>query len=252
MVQEKGKSIPVKSFISVMIILFSLLVLAIVLTYVLPKTEFGVLENGKTDYTKVYILENAGGIPLWKGILAPVLVFFSPDGLSLVFLSLFILSVNASFYLMEELGGIKAVVGAVVKRFGNRRILLLMIMSFLFYCFGSFLGLFEEMITLLPIICAICLSIGYDSFTGFLCCILSCGFGFASAITNPFTVLLASQIIKANPLEHIYVRIIIFVVMFALLQCFIFSYVKKIKKDPSLSLTYAFDLNKKKTDQQMR
>ena len=234
-----------KNFISVLIILVSLLLISVVLTYVLPKGEFGILDDGNPDYSTVTILKDAGGIPLWKGILAPVLVFFSSDGISLFFLSLFILAVSTVFYLMEKLGGINAIVGVTVKKFANRQKLLLISVSFLFYCFGAFLGLFEEMIALLPIICALCISIGYDSFTGFLCCILSCGFGFASAITNPFTVLLASRIIGVNPTEHIYFRLVIFAAMFAVLQCFIHSYTKKISKTPSLSLTYDFDRKNK-------
>ena len=114
-------------------------------------------------------------------------------------------------------------------------------MAFLFYCFGSFLGLFEEMLTMLPIVAALCVLVGFDSFTGFICCILACGFGFAGAITNPFTVLLASEIIGANPMEHIWFRILIFLVMFALLLAFLFLYLRRIKKDPGRSLTLHHD-----------
>ena len=116
-----------------------------------------------------------------------------------------------------------------------------MLIAFLFYSFGSFLGLFEEMLTMLPIVTALCVLIGFDSFTGFLCCILACGFGFAGAVTNPFTVLLASEIIGVNPMEHIGYRILIFFVMFALLLAFLFLYLKRLKKDPSRSLTAAHD-----------
>lgn len=224
-----------------MLMLILLLSVSIILTYVLPKGQFGVKPDGSPDYSEYIRLDNAGGIPILKGIFAPVLVFFSGDGISLVFLSLFIFSISASFYVMGELGGVSAIVEVVVKRFMNRRRLLLVIVSFLFYCFGAFLGLFEEVIVMLPIVCAVCLSIGFDSFTGFLCCILSCGFGFASAITNPFTVILASNMIGVSPIEHISFRFLIFAVMFIALQCFILAYVRKIKKSPESSLTFLHD-----------
>ena len=169
--------------------------------------------------------------------------------LSLIFLTLFILSISASFNVMGELGGVRAIVSVVVRRFESRRMWLVVVLSFVFYSFGAFLGLFEEMIPLLPIVCAICLSIGFDSFTGFLCCIVSCGFGFASAITNPFTVILASDIIGVSPMEHIWFRLLIFVVMFALLQGFILLYIQKIAKKPETSLTYARDTRLKKAEQ---
>ena len=164
-------------------------------------------------------------------------------------LSLFLFVISASFQVMNDVGGIKALVGAVSERFMNRRFVLLVLISLVFYCFGAFLGLFEEMLTMLPIVTALCLMVGFDSFTGFLCCIIACGFGFASAITNPFTVLLASEIIGANPMGHIWYRILIFIVMFGLLMAFVFMYVRRITKDPSSSLTLRHDENLKASQQ---
>ena len=230
-----------KSFIQVTLLLLALLAVSIALTYVVPKGQFGVLPDGQTNYLDYVRRDDLSGIPLWQGILAPVLVFFSSDGLTLVMLSLFLFVISAAFQVMNDVGGIRALVGAVSDRFRDRRGLLLVLMAFLFYCFGSFLGLFEEMLTMLPIVTALCVLIGYDSFTGFICCILACGFGFAGAITNPFTVLLASEIIGANPMEHIWFRILIFIVMFGLLLLFLFFYLRRLKKDPGSSLTLGHD-----------
>ena len=230
-----------KTFVQVTILLAALLVFAIVLSYLVPKGEFGTLPSGEPDYLSYEPLPERGGIPVLRGIFAPVLVFFSPDGLTLAMLSLFLFIISAAFQVMNDMGGVRALLGAVSARFENRKTLLLVLISFLFYCFGSFLGLFEEMLTMLPIVAALCLMLGYDSFTGFLCCTISCGFGFAGAITNPFTVLLASQLIGVNPLEHIWLRVLVFIVMFALLQAFLFLYLRRLRKDPASSLTREHD-----------
>ena len=230
-----------KSFIQVLLLLLGLLAVSIALTYAVPKGEFGSFPDGQTNYLEYVRRDDLGGIPLWQGILAPILVFFSPDGLTLLMLSLFLFVISAAFQVMNDVGGIRALVGTVSRRFRGRRGLLLVLLAFLFYCFGSFLGLFEEMLTMLPIVTALCVLIGFDSFTGFLCCILACGFGFAGAITNPFTVLLASEIIGANPMEHVWFRILIFLVMFGLLLLFLFFYLRRLKKDPSSSLTLRHD-----------
>ena len=234
-------SISRKSFIQVTLLLLALLAASIALTYFVPKGEFGLLPDGGTNYLDYVRRDDLGGIPLWQGVLAPILVFFSADGLTLIVLSIFLFVISAAFQVMNDVGGIRALVGAVSERFRERRALLLVLMSLLFYCFGSFLGLFEEMLTMLPIVTALCVLIGYDSFTGFICCIIACGFGFAGAITNPFTVLLASEIIGANPMEHIWFRILIFIVMFGLLTAYLFLYVKRLKKDPASSLTLRHD-----------
>ncbi len=230
-----------KAFIQVTALLLGLLIFSIVLTYVVPKGKFGTLPSGEVNYLEYIPIEDAGGISVIRGILAPVLVFASGDGLTLIMLSLFLFVISASFQVMNDVGGIKALVGAVSERFMNRRYVLLVLISLVFYCFGAFLGLFEEMLTMLPIVTALCLMVGFDSFTGFLCCIIACGFGFASAITNPFTVLLASEIVGANPMANIWYRILIFVVMFGLLMAFVFMYVRQITKDRSASITLRHD-----------
>ena len=230
-----------KTFIQVVLLLAALMLVAILLTYLVPKGEFGTLPDGGTDYLSYSQRGDLAGIPIWQGILAPVLVFFSSDGLTLIMLSLFLIVISAAFQVMNDVGGIRLLIGAVSQRFRSRRKLLLVLISFLFYCFGSFLGLFEEMLTMFPIVASLCVLIGYDSFTGFLCSIIACGFGFASAITNPFTVLLASGIIGVNPMLKIWFRLLVFVVMFPLLLAFLFSYLRRIGKDPSASVTLRHD-----------
>ena len=236
-----------KTFIQVTALLLALLVFSIVLTYVIPAGRFGTNPDGTVDYSVYEKAEGVRGIPLWKGILAPILVFASGDGLTLIMLSLFLLVISAAFQVMNDAGGISALVGSVSDRFKSRRKLMVALISLLFMCFGAFLGLFEEMLTMLPVITVLCLAVGYDSFTGFLICIISCGFGFASAITNPFTVLLACEIIGANPMEHIWYRVIIFIVMYLLLESFIFLYIRRLEKKPEMSYTYEHDLRIRET-----
>lgn len=231
-----------KTFINVSILLVGLLLFSIIMTFIVPKGDFGLLPDGSVNYLEYIPRSNQCGISLVKGLFAPVLVFFSSDGASLIALSLFLFFISAAFQVMNDTGGIRSIVDVVAHRFRERRTLLLVLVSLLFYCFGSFLGLFEEMLTMLPIVTSLCLSVGLDSFSGFLCCTIACGFGFAGAVTNPFTVLLASQIIGANPIENIWFRLLIFAVMFGVLMLFVFRHVRKIRKDPSSSPTYEHDL----------
>ena len=241
--EKKGALIHIskKAFIEVALLLLAVLGFSIALTWLIPKGEFGLLADGKTNYSAYIPRSDLGGISLLKGIFAPVLVFFSGDGLSLLMLSLFLCVISAAFQVMNDVGGIRSLVEAVSVRFRSRRVLMLVVISFLFYCFGSFLGLFEEMLTMLPIVTVLCVAVGYDSFTGFICCILSCGFGFASALTNPFTVLLASELIGVGIMENIWFRIVIFLVMFGLLTAFLLLHLRGLKKDPASSLTAGHD-----------
>lgn len=224
-----------------MALLLALVAVSIALTYIIPSGEFGKYPDGAENYSEYIQRDDIKGINILKGIFSPILVFTSGSGLSLIMLSLFLLIISAAFQVMNDVGGINALIGALSSKFKEKKLLLLALISFFFMCFGAFLGLFEEMLTMLPVAAALCIMIGFDSFTGFLVSIVSCGFGFASAVTNPFTVLLASNIIGVNPMRHIFYRIIIFAVMYAIVFGMTVLYIKKIRKDPTASLTYEHD-----------
>ena len=68
--KKGGKLIDIskKTFISVLILLFALVAVAIVLTYVLPKGEFLKNADGTLDYASYSVLEGASGINIFKGI----------------------------------------------------------------------------------------------------------------------------------------------------------------------------------------
>lgn len=235
-----------KTFISVLILLFALIVLAIVLTYILPKGEFG-LVNGELDYNQYIKLEGVSGINIFKGIFSPILIIGSSDGINLIMLSIFLLVISGTFQAMNDCGGVKVFINKVIEKFNKRRFILLSVIALVFMLFGSLLGLFEEMLTLLPIIVILSVSLGFDSFTGFLVSIVACGFGFSTAILNPFTVILASNLIGVSPTINIWYRLIIFVVMYFLFEGFLFLYVKKIEKKPESSMTYERDKSFKDT-----
>ena len=232
-----------KTFIGVAILLFLLMAVAIVLTYVLPKGEFAVLENGETDYHTLIDLGKEGGINIFKGIFSPFLLLGADGGISIIMLCIFLLVIAGVFQAMNDNNGIRVIVNRIIKTFKNRKFLLLCVVALIFMMFGAFLGLFEEVLTLLPIIAILTLSLGYDSFTGFLVSIVACGFGFSSAITNPFTVVFASNLIGVNPFIKIWFRIIIFIVMYLLVILTVFLYTRRIKKKPESSLTYENDMS---------
>lgn len=246
--KNKLVNISRRSFISVLILLFALMVVSVVLTYVIPKGAYktAVVDGEEiVDYQSYEPLEDASGIPVWKGLLAPFLLLGGGDGINIIMLSVFLLVIVGTFQEMNDNNGIKVTVDRVISKFSGRRFFLLSIVTLVFMLFGAMLGLFEEMLTLLPVIVILSVSLGYDSFTGFLISIVACGFGFSSAITNPFTVLFASQLIGVNPMTNVWYRIIIFIVMYGLIELTVYLYTKKIKKDPKSSYTYESDLRLK-------
>lgn len=239
-------NISTKMFISAVIILTILIISSSVLTYILPKGHFD------TNYNNLVIAENQEGIGVKNIVLSPVLVLLSPDGISIIMLSIFLITVSGAFQVMADTNGMQSIVYVLISKFAERKAILISTVTLIFMLFGSLFGLFEETLALLPIIIYLSLSIGLDSYTAFLVCTVATGVGFASAITNPFTVVYASSLIGANITDKIWYRIIIFICMYAVLLVFIFMHINKIKKDPTKSPTYKNDQLKKEAIEDLK
>ena len=99
--------------------------------------------------------------------------------------------------------------------------------------------------TLLPIITLFMISLGFDTMTGLGVCLLAACFGFSAAITNPFSVGIASSFAGISTMSGIWLRIVLFVIIYFMVCAFILAYTKKISKDPTKSLTQEQDALKK-------
>jgi uncharacterized ion transporter superfamily protein YfcC len=242
--KEKAlSSINLKSFIVVVVMLTIILILAGALSYFVPQGSFSYAEDG-TIIPGTFVSGEVKGIAIWRIISAPFRVFTSDDALTIIMISIFLLIMSGVFNLMEKTKGVQCLINKCVKKFSDKKRLVICITIFIFMLFGSFFGMFEELVTLLPIIIIFMLTLGYDTLTGLGVCLLSACFGFSAAITNPFSVGIASEIANVPVTEGVYLRAIFFVCIFAILSLFIFIHIKRISIHPEKSLT--FDIDKEK------
>ena len=241
--ESKLISISKKSFFSVVIILLVLILGAGILTHVIPAgtydREGDVIINGT-----YHLIEDTNGYPYLRLLIAPFEVLGSSDGLSIIVISIFILVLGGTFTLMDKTGGIKVILKRLIAKYKTKKYVLLRIVILAFMMFGAFFGIFEESIALLPIMILLSLSLGWDTLIGLGMTMLAAGFGFASAITNPFSIGIASQLAETNILSGVWYRLIVFGVLYFILSTFMVRYAKKIDKDPTKSLTYEDDLKK--------
>jgi len=182
--------------------------------------------------------------PIWRWLIAPIEVLYSSDALQVIVISIFLLILGGTFYTMDKTGGIHVLIRRLVIKYQHQKYVLLRLIILLFMMFGAFFGIFEESLALLPILILVALSMGWDSMTGLGMSLLAAGFGFASAVTNPFSIGVASSIAEIPILSGVLYRLLIFGVMYFLLQFFLVRYAKKIEASPHLSVTYETDLGK--------
>ena len=243
--EEKSfATISVKSFVSVVVILVTMIAICGVLSLFVPQGHF--LRNADGEIiADTFVQTEAQGLSFWKIITAPVRVFFAEGSLTIIMICLFLLIMSGVFNLLDKTNGIKAIMNKIVKKFDKKKRLVICITILFFMLFGSLFGLFEELVTLLPFITLFMLSLGFDTMTGLGVCMLAACFGFSAAITNPFSVGIASSFAGISTLSGVWLRIIFFFITYGVVCWFIFSHIRKITKSPEKSYTYEMDKEKR-------
>lgn len=243
--KEKAFSnISLKSFVTVVLVLLAILALVSALSYVVPQGSFARDEEG-VILTDTYVRGEVGGIALWRVLTAPGRVFASEDGLTIIMISLFLLVMSGIFNLLEKTGGMRILISRLIGKLHGRTGAVVCITVLIFMLFGSFFGMFEELVTLLPIMIVFMLSLKQDTMMALGTCLLAACFGFSAAITNPFSVGLASQYVGISPAEGLWLRVIFFVLIYGTVCLFLLAYHKKLQRDPKASLSYANDCAKR-------
>ena len=244
MKKKKATSqIGTKSFFVVVSLLTLILFTCWVLTFIIPQGSYARDEEGMI-IAGTYTHGPAKGLAFWRLITAPFRVFASSDGLTVIMISVFLLVMNGVFNLLEKTDGTKIIISKTVRKFADKKHLVVCITTFIFMAFGSLFGMFEELVTLLPLIIVFMLSMGFDTMTGLGVCMLAACFGFSAAITNPFSVAMVADMAGTSVLDGAWLRILFFGLIYASVCGFLMLHIKKITKNPALSLTYKEDQTK--------
>ena len=231
--EKKGLNISVKSFITAIIVIFILMVISYILTLVIPGGVYGRIadENGNmiidtaSGYSAV-----TGGIAFWKWLLSPILVLGSSGSGTLIAVIIFLLVIGGVFNSLEACGMMKYILSKTANRFQHVRYKLMAVVVFFFMAMGSAIGSFEECVPLVPLVCALSVSLGWDVLTGVAMSLLAAGCGFAAGVCNPFTVGVAQQLAGLPMFSGIWLRLVAFALIYELLLLFIYLYAKKIQK----------------------
>lgn len=234
--EKKGLNISAKSFITATVIIFVLMVLTYILTFLIPGGQFArtLDANGNS------VIDTAGGfsyveggIPFWKWLLSPILVLGAEGSGSLIAVIVFLLVLGGVFNSLDRCGLMKYMLNKITARFAKSKYKLLACVVLFFMLMGSFIGSFEECVPLVPLVVALSVGLGWDALTGIGMSLLAAGCGFAAGICNPFTVGVAQELAGLAMFSGMWFRVICFVLIYGLLLAFLISYAKRIEKKKS-------------------
>ena len=157
-------------------------------------------------------------------------------------------------YVIQETGAIDAFIAMMIRATQKRpasALIIIIAIMIVFSIWGS-TGTFsyEEVIAFIPIFVTVAYALGYDAMTGIAISVIPVGIGFASATTNPFTIGVAQGIAELPLFSGLGYRLVIITVMTAWLIIYTMWYAKRIKKDPTKSLTYGMDMSEFEMDEE--
>lgn len=231
--ENKGLNISARSFITALLILFALMLLTYILTLVLPGGEYkriadsagNMVIDTQAGYTPV-----EGGLPFYKWLLSPFLVLTAEGSGTISAVIVFLLVIGGIFNSLDRCGLMLYMLKRVVRRFGHARYMLMAVVVLFFMAMGSFIGSFEEVIPLVPIVVSLAVGLGWDALIGVGMSLLAAGCGFSAGVCNPFTVGIAQELAGLPMFSGIWLRVVSFLVVYILLLFFLRSHAKKIEQ----------------------
>ena len=241
--QKAGAQISQRAFIQSLAILFVLMMTAGILTRVIPAGSYVHMNLGGRPGIDPdsFRFVDPPDYPIWRWFIAPIEVLFSPSGLTVAVIIIVLFFAGGAFAVMDKTGTLRAFIGRIVRRFRDRKYLLLWMVSLAFMFLGATLGTFEEVVLLVPVMIALAYSLGWDALVGLGMSILATNMGFSAAISNPYTLGVAQQLAGLPLFSGAWFRILIFVAIYLIFTLFLSGYARKIDKDPKASLVHGED-----------
>ena len=240
---KAGAQISRRAFLQSAGILLTLMLVAGVLTRIVPAGSFdrAVVDGRSLVLADTYRPVPAPDVPVWRWLTAPIEVLFGPDGLNVIMIIVFIVLVGGAFAVLDRTGILGASVAGLVKRFAGRKRQLLAVITLFFMLLGALFGVFEEVVPLIPLMVALAYSIGWDALVGLGMSILATNMGFSAAIANPFTIGVAQQLAGLPLFSGAGLRVVIFLLFYLILFVFLDRYARRIEARPESSLVYTVD-----------
>ena len=209
-----------RAFPNTYVILFGLIILCAVVTWLLPGGQYVQTEGGM-EYTRVEAAPQT-----WQVFSALYDGFVRQAGIIA-----FILIVGGAFWILNASGAADFGIRRFIARAGRYDKLVLALTALLFSAGGAVFGMSEETIPFVGLMAPLAVSMGYDAITGLLIVYGASNIGFSSAFLNPFTVGIAQEMSELPMFSGMGYRIFCWVFLTALFIAFTLIYASRIKKD---------------------
>lgn len=216
------------------VILFIILLLAAILTYIIPAGSF---EREATEEGREVIVPGSYSqieqqpvnfIDLFSSIQEGLV-----GGAGLIFL---VLTIGGTFAVIEKTGAIDNLILNTIQRTRNREWLLILMVAGLFSVFGGLGIIANSSIAFIPIGIILARAMKMDAIVGVSIIYLGAYSGFAIGFLDPQTTGFAQQIAQLPLFSGLALRIVLYVIVVGATIAYIIWYANRVKNDPQKSI----------------
>ena len=190
---ENKKESPLIKAINPILFLVVILLVVAVLSYIIPAGSY---ERVYDEVTERELVDPDSYHAVDRNPTSPFFLLMSVTlGMqNAAYIIFFLLIIGGMFAILNATGAINNGMANVVRSMKGRELLMIPVTMIVFGCGSAFCANFEEFLAFVPLVLAVCLSMGFDSLTavGIIFCAAASGYG--GAITNAFTTGVAQGI----------------------------------------------------------
>jgi len=225
-------------FPDALVLIFAMIVLALVATWVLPTGEFTrVTIDGRARVVAgSFRAISAEALP-WHAFLTRIPKGFERAG-DVIF---FVFIVGGVIGVVRASGAIDAVIGFALRKLGRRPLALVAGMVALLSVGAATVGMAEEYVPFVPVLATMCIALGLDALVAVAIVYVAAGIGYAAAPHNPFTVLIGQRIAGLELGSGAGFRWTLWAIAIVVGVHHIARYVRRIRRDPASSLVGDID-----------
>jgi uncharacterized ion transporter superfamily protein YfcC len=218
-----------------LVLLFGIMVLAWLATWLLPQGAFETAPNeaGRQVVVPGTFTTSAERVVLLPWHLFTVVPRAMADAQAIIF---FLLIVGGAISVLRATGTIDALLGWTLRRIGHSPALLIVIGTTVFAIGSALLGASTEYIPFAAVLVALCLAMRMDAMTAIGIMVVGYGIGYGVAVLNPYTVIVAQGIAGVPPVSGLGFRLALFVPFVAIGIHHVWAYARRVQADPSASL----------------
>jgi len=239
--ESKGKGF---RFPSAFTILFALIVVAAVLTWIIPAGQYETTlseELGRPvpipgSYHRVE--PNPQGI--FAVILAPIAGFYDPETnqANAIDVALFVLVIGGFIGVVAATGAINAgIIYAMTALKGREKWMILVLMA-AFAFGGTTYGMAEETLAFYPVLIPVMLAARYDVVTAVAVILVGAGVGVLGSTVNAFATIIASDAAGIPFTRGLGLRLAILALCWVASVAYVMRYAERVRRDPTASLVH--------------